>query len=241
MKDVIALVGFARKDNISKAAVQFIISLKSLYGRKEKIMKRVNFFALILMAAIAMSACAAETSQSNSAVDDVFTPTPQALDSTPAQTGGNDTLEVFSSDELGLCFSYPEGFDQNSSGDTFSIDTPHIPGAGDTHFWLEISDSYDRTALRIADETLTIEASMGIPRSSIGWWSITLDGVEAVVLDGISGQDLQRRVYAVRDQTLYILAFMPTRSEDQAASDQMETLYTAVTNSWSWSPCSASE
>jgi hypothetical protein len=61
------------------------------------------------------------------------------------------------------------------------------------------------------------------------------------VLDGMPGQELQRRVYAVHAQTLYVLAFWPARSENKAAGDQMESLYTTITDSWAWSPCPASE
>ncbi len=70
---------------------------------------------------------------------------------------------------------------------------------------------------------------------------MTLGGEPALVLDGMPGQDLQRRVFIVRGQTLYILAFMPTRMENTAIGDQMEALFTAVTSSWAWSPCPASE
>jgi hypothetical protein len=103
-------------------------------------------------------------------------------------------------------------------------------------FWLEISDSYDRTAEKIADEDMTFAAGV-----DLGRWAITLGGEPAVVLDGMPGQDLQRRVYVVHEQTLYVLAFMPTRSEDKTVNDQMEALYNAVTSSWAWSPCSAGE
>ena len=70
---------------------------------------------------------------------------------------------------------------------------------------------------------------------------VTLDGEDAVVLDGMPGQDFQRRVYVVHDQTLYVLAFMPTRSGNQTASDQLEALYASVINSWTWSPCSVAD
>ena len=50
--------------------------------------------------------------------------------------------------------------------------------------------------------------------------------------------DAVERVYVVHEQTLYVLAFMPTRSENKAANDQMEALYSAVINSWAWSSCS---
>jgi hypothetical protein len=75
----------------------------------------------------------------------------------------------------------------------------------------------------------------------VGRSTVMIGGEPAVVLDGMPGQDFQRRVYVVHQKTLYVLAFMPTRSENKVANDQMEVLYNAVTSSWTWSPCSASE
>ena len=145
--------------------------------------------------------------------------------------------QLFSSDRLGLCFSYPQGYTQIPSSDTVEIAAPDLPGT-DTKglFWLEISDSYNRTAEKIADQDMTYATGV-----DVGRWTVTLGGEQAVVLDGMPGQDLQRRVYVVHQQTLYVLAFMPTRSENRAASDQMEALYTEVTSSWAWSPCSAKQ
>jgi hypothetical protein len=165
------------------------------------------------------------------AVADVFTPVPQALESTPTQTSVTDTAELFSSDRLGLCFSYPQGYTQLPYNDAVQIAAPGIPG---TVFWIEISDSYNRTAEKIADQDMTTVAGL-----SVGRWTVTLGGEQAVVLDGMPGQDFQRRVYVVHQQTLYVLTFMPTRSENKMVSDQMEALYAAVTSSWTWSPCSA--
>lgn len=200
-------------------------------------MKRFICSMLIVMVAIVLSACAKKTAQSNTAVADVFTPTPQVLESTPVPTSVEDTAQWFSSDQLGLCFSYPEGYTQLLYEDTVEIIGPELP-APDLRalFWLEKSDAYDRTAEVIADQDMT---AAGL--SSTGRSFVTLDGEEAVVLDGMPGQDFQRRVYVVHDQTLYVLAFMPTRSENQAASDQLEALYAAVMNSWAWSPCSATK
>lgn len=200
-------------------------------------MKRSIYSALAVIGTIVLSACAQEASQSNTAVADMFTPTPQVLESTPVSTSVNDTAQFFSSDELGFCFSYPQGYTQLPYNDTVEIAAPDLPGSDLTGlFWLERSDAYDRTAEVIADQDMT---AAGL--SSIGRSFMTLDGEQAVVLDGMPGQDFQRRVYVVHDQTLYVLAFMPTRSENKAVSDQLESLYDAVTNSWAWSPCSASE
>jgi len=63
----------------------------------------------------------------------------------------------------------------------------------------------------------------------------------AVVLDGMPGQELQRRVYAVHQQTLYVLAFWPARSENKAAGEQMEGLYAEIIHSWAWPPCPVHE
>jgi len=176
-----------------------------------------------------------ETSQGT--VEDAFTP---ALEDIEAQNNGDDEAQVFSSDQLGICFSYPQRYTLNPFSETVAIYGPDYQGTGDPRvgFWLEMSDSYDRTAMRIADEDMVLAVNQGMPRENIAWSAITLGGEPAVVLDGMPGQDLQRRVYVVRDETLYVLAFMPTRSDDQATSDQMEALYSAVTKSWSWSPCS---
>jgi len=198
-----------------------------------------NFLSILLLAvsSLLLNACSysfevLSTPAAIPTVADMFTPTPQALE-------GTDTVELVSSDSdrLGLCFSYPQGYTQLPNNETVEIVASDPPGT-DTNglFWLEISDSYDRTAEKIADEDMTFAAGL-----DVGRWTVTLDGEQAVVLDGMPGQDFQRRVYVVHEQTLYVLAFMPTRSENKVANDQMEALYTAVTSSWAWSPCSAGE
>jgi hypothetical protein len=185
--------------------------------------------------AITPGAGAAQPSQTAAA--DTATPTPQVVESTPAPTSASAAEQTFSSDALGLCFSYPEGYLQLPYEDTVEIVAPDPPGSEPKAlFWLEKSDSYARTAEVIADQDMTAAGLPSVARSFV-----TLDGEQAVVLDGMPGQDLQRRVYVVRDQTLYVLAFMPTRSTDQAASDQMEALYAAILGSWKWSPCPAPE
>jgi len=198
-------------------------------------MKKIS--TIFVMVAIVISGCAKETSQSNTPVSDVPTQTSQPLESAPLQTEVNDTSEMFSSDQLGLCFSYPQGYTQIPNIDTVEIVAPDLPGSDMKGlFWIEMSDSYDRTAEKIADEEMTFAAGL-----NVGRWTVAVGGEKGVVLDGMPGQDLQRRVYVVHGETLYVLAFMPTRSENRVANDQMETLFTAITTSWSWSPCSTSE
>ncbi|MGB8251908.1 MAG: hypothetical protein WCF08_01725, partial [Anaerolineaceae bacterium] len=128
-----------------------------------------------------------------------LSPTQSVLDGTPIQTSAPDTLELLGSDRLGLCFSYPKGFTQIPYNDTVEIVAPDLPNSDQKGlFWLEISDSYDRTVEEIADQEMTYAAGLRFDR-----WTVTLGGEPAVVLDGMPGQDLQRRMYAVHQQTLY--------------------------------------
>jgi hypothetical protein len=172
------------------------------------------------------------------AVADVSTPAPQAPEITPAQTSVSDAAQSFSSDQLGLCFSFPQGYEQMPYNDTVEIVAPSLGPNTELRglFWLEMSDAQNRTAEEVANQEVKDVAGL-----NPGRWTVTLGGEEALVLDGMPGQDLVRRVYIVHQQTLYILTFSPTRSENTAASDQMEALYTAVTSSWAWSPCPASK
>jgi hypothetical protein len=166
-------------------------------------------------------------------VDDVFTPAPQMLESTPGQTGLNDTTEFFSSERLGICFSYPQGYTQIPYNDAVEIAAPNFgPGDEVGLFWLEINESQNRTAEDVANQEVNDVAGL-----SPGRWTVMLGGEQALVLDGMPGQNLVRRVYIVRHETLYILTFSPTRSENSAASEQMEALYAAVTSTWAWAPC----
>lgn len=196
-------------------------------------MKRFICSTLIVMILLVLSACSKETLQSNEPAVDVNTSTPQVLESMLVPTTVNDPTELYSSDLLDLCFSYPQGYTQIPYSDAVEIAAPDLPDSSVKGlFWLEINESRDRTAEEIADQELT-----NLTGLNIGRWTVTLDGEQAVVLDGMPGQDLQRRVYVVHAQNLYVLAFWPARSENKAAGDQMETLYTTITESWAWSPC----
>lgn len=200
-------------------------------------MRRSIGIILILLTALGSSACAPETPVSTPAPAVRFTPTPQALEPTAPSTVAADPAETFSSEQLGLCFSYPRGYTQVLTSGTVEIAAPDLPGSDVKGlFWLETSDAYDRTAEVIASQDLTFAEGL-----NVGTWTEDLAGETAVVLDGMPGQELQRRVYAVHQGDLYVLAFWPALSENQEAAAQMEALYNAVIHTWTWSPCTANQ
>jgi len=102
--------------------------------------------------------------------------------------------------------------------------------------WIDVSDAQGRTAEDVADEELDYLAGSNPPR-----YTVMLGGEEALVLDGMPGQNLVRRVYIVHAGKLIIPTFSPYDSDNAFANDQMEALYAAVTSSWVWissgAPC----
>lgn len=183
-----------------------------------------------------VSSCNAAT-PTPPAVTDVPTSEPQVSEPAPTQEGTSDLVQLAASDSdrLGFCFSYPAGYTQLPSNDMVEVVSPEIPGTDlRPMFWIETGDPYNRTAQVIAEQDMQLAGIQGITPISL-----TVGGEQAVALDGMPGQDMQRRVYVVHGQKLYVLAFMPTRSENAEASAQMEALYSAVINSWAWTPCSA--
>jgi hypothetical protein len=199
-------------------------------------MKRSFISTLIITAVLMLSACEQQTSSPSPTTADLHPPTLQILEITLTPTSTNAATVPFSSEQLGLCFSYPRGYTSLPESDTVEVIAPALTGS-DTReiFWLEISDAYDRTAEVIVDQDVVLAGNVDVKR-----WTTIIGGEQAVVLEGMPGQDPQRRVYVVHQQTLYVLAFMPTLSQDKAISDQLEELYNAITTSWAWSPCAAS-
>jgi hypothetical protein len=118
------------------------------------------------------------------------------------------------------CFGYPEGFTHQGDGVYLAVmgqqsdQNPH-PGL----VWIEVADAQGRTAQDIADEEVDAVGGLNPPRSTV-----TLGDEEALVLDGMPGQDAVRKVYIVHGAMLYTLTFSPYRSGNEIADAQMETL-----------------
>ncbi len=132
-------------------------------------------------------------------------------------------------ESLDYCFEYPQDFTQLINGDQVEVVGPqsasnHDPGL----VWIDAVDAQGRSALDIATEE--VNAFGGSPERSI----VMLGGEEALVLDGMPGQDAIRKAYIVHNGLLYTLNFSPFQSGNDTADAQMETLFEFVTSSWVW-------
>lgn len=154
---------------------------------------------------------------------------------------GTEPAQMVTNEPFDYCFVYPQGFTQQAYNNQVEVVGPHS-GQGGLEaglVWIDVTDAQGRTAQEIAEEE--VNAFGGSPLSS----TVMMGGEDALVLDGMPGQDLVRRVYIVHDGLLYTLSFSPYQSANETASAQMETLFEAVISSWVWissgNPCPANE
>jgi len=120
-------------------------------------------------------------------------------------TATSDT-KLLTNSENGYCLLYPA----EASADTPGLVAINpITGAGDMPgegwVYIQVQDAAGRTAAQIADEAIaTVDPGFDIIRTEI-----EVDGGQAIVLDGLPGQDSNRMVMIVRNDRLYTLIFMP--------------------------------
>lgn len=151
------------------------------------------------------------------------------------------STQMVTNETFDYCFVYPQGFTQQAYNNQVEVVGPHSGQGGLAAglVWIDVTDAQGRTAQEIADED--VKAFGGSPKRS----TVMLGGEDALVLDGMPGQDLIRKIYIVHDGLLYTLSFSPYQSDKKTVSAQMETLFASVTSSWVWmssgKPCPASE
>jgi len=205
-------------------------------------MTRNKFITLFILLGILLTASCSRAQ---------ISPTPQAT--TPAPTSLPPTQSALPTQNapatlapqtvvnapLDYCFVYPQGF-------TIQLNDPQVQvfwpisgvGSGATGMvWIDATDAGGRTAQEIADEEVN---AFGLsPLRS----TVKLGGEDALVYEGMPGQDLIRKVYIVHNGLLYTLNFMPYASDNPTANAQTETLFATVIPSWIWMssgvPCQA--
>jgi hypothetical protein len=187
---------------------------------------RKTFFTLFILIGIVLSASCnpaqiSPTPQTN--VPDPATLPPSATLTVPAQVVSNGPLRY--------CFKYPSGYTLQVNDGQVEVIGPHSAGPGGLVaglVWIDATDTQGHTAQEFADEE--VKAFAGSPLRS----TVLMGGEEALVLDGMPGQDLIRKIYIVHNELLYTLNFSPYQSNNEIANAQMETLFASVTSSWVW-------
>jgi hypothetical protein len=132
----------------------------------------------------------------------------------------------------GYCLRYPDQYkvEKPNDGETILLIGGPL-NATDPRVHINVQAAGGRTAAEAADQVAADFAGFDIARSTA-----MVAGEEAVVLDKLPGQEINRRVLFVHEDSLYDLMFMPA---DEAVGESfagMQTLYQAVLDTFTLIP-----
>ena len=179
-------------------------------------MLRKQLFIILLMLMLIQTACAGTTA----------TPAPTStevvpVDECPAATA---ELKLLKNTDAGYCLLYPA--DYSTDLRNFIVINPiSQPGdmPGEAWVFIQVEAANGRTAAQVADAAIApLGAGFNITKSDI-----LIDRAQAVVVDGLPGQDSNRMVFLVSNDRLYTLTFAPWYPN---ATDPtpLENLYTTI-------------
>jgi hypothetical protein len=162
----------------------------------------------------------------------IATETPAS--SPPADACPSETtdLKLFTNAADGYCLLYPA--EDTATPPYMIIINPNgAPGDVPGDAWVQISaeDASGRTAEEVVNAQIAAAGSgFNITREEI-----LIDGKQAIVVDGLPGQDPWRGVFLVANDHLYTLSFSPWTPNVDGFS-QLEKLYSTIINSFSFLP-----
>jgi hypothetical protein len=138
----------------------------------------------------------------------------------------------------GYCLQYPAEYDVALPNPTeivfFKISTLN---ATDPNFNIDIQPANGMTVEQVAEKVVSDST---VPGLEVQQKEIIMDGVKAIVLDGLTGQDPNRQVVVVYNDTLYKLYFVLMDRDQPEVVAQAEELYNTVIQTFNFHPeCNA--
>jgi hypothetical protein len=179
-------------------------------------MLRKQYLVIVLMLMLIQTACASTTA----------TPAPTStevkpVDECPAATA---ELKLLKNTEAGYCLLYPADYSTDLLN--FIVINPiSQPGdmPGEAWVFTQVEAANGRTAAQVADAAIApFGTGFNITKSDI-----QIDGAQAVVVDGLPGQDSNRMVFILSNDRLYTLTFAPWYPNANDPTP-LENLYTTI-------------
>ena len=129
----------------------------------------------------------------------------------------------------GYCLHYPADYSliqSNPDGMEIVVDT--IMNHIDPRASLTVEAANGRSLAAVVAQMI---ADFVQPGQAVDRHDLTIDGVPAVMLDNLLGQDVYRRVVLIQNDRLYSFFFSPIGEAGTATRQQAETLYQTVIDS----------
>lgn len=137
--------------------------------------------------------------------------------------------QLFTDEVNGYCLLYPAGYVAvEGENNSVSLVKGDIMNHLDPRVEIVVTAALTHTLETVAAD---LEAQYGLPGTPVERGSITVGGVEAVLLDNLPGQDLNRRVALLHNGRLYTFFFTPLGEPGEARA-ALEAFYQGVLDSF---------
>jgi len=209
-------------------------------------LKKLSLFLTLILL---LAACAPQPTPENTAVPPATEmpseapalpppteiPTETAAPSEDGCPAATADLKLMVDTESGFCLLYPAEFTWIWDGSSFVILNPY-PGPsdipGDAWLNVEVSDAGGKTAAQIVDaELAALGEGFNITRTEL-----TIDGKQAILVDGLPAFDSARFIYIVNNDRLYRFDFLPWFPKD--GTTPLEKIYQSVVDTLHFLPTS---
>ena len=190
-------------------------------------MKIKSIILILLVTILVLTGCAQT---------DTIQPAAEGLPQTGSIEGpcvdNQEGVELLMNGDHGYCLLYPTGFDVARTGETgTTLFVDSLLNVEQPRADIRVEEAAGRTAEQAADEIQAGLEGFEIERSTR-----QVAGEDAVVLDNLPGQEINRQVILVHGERLYNLSFIPADKNLGERYEAMEAFYTAVIESLSFLP-----
>jgi hypothetical protein len=205
-------------------------------------MKTRKCFRLLIFSALVLSACSQAVAASpepgstpNAGVEPpaVFTDTETGQTVTVKCSRSSDEVRLLINPVHGYCLQYPPEYDIFFPNESeIMLFKRSVLNANEPRVSIKVQPSDDLTLEQAADQIAEVYA---VPGTEPVRETLTMDGEEAILLAGLSGQDPNRQVVVQHNDQLYYLFFIEFNKSNPEYA-QFETLYNTVIQSFNFSP-----
>jgi len=186
----------------------------------------LNRIFFITFVAISLAACSQPTP--------AITPSAVVTGPNSACPAATAHTETFTNDAHGYCVLIPTGYAvlrPNPDEVILQRSSALDPNENVARVYIFVSPAEGRNVAGFADQLAAGAEQFGVTRTSA-----QVGGEEALILDHLPGQDVNRQVLVVHGQNFYHLTFVPLDGSQPETLAEAEALYKLVTSTFSFGP-----
>jgi len=138
-------------------------------------------------------------------------------------------IQPYNNDRLGFGLYLPKGYQVSEPTENYvAIIGPQVPGhPGGAYLFVELANG--RTAEQVVE---AVKAEQGPGFNIYIGTVMDIDGTQALVVNGLPGQDPNLQLFMVHNDLLYHIMFMPDDLQAGEAYRQMQNIYTTLVNTF---------